>query len=83
MRKKIRVWMRLFTIWLDFGRRFGAEIHEKSTLELQDLEKRKTLQNTGRGSKNQGSGFQKTTKNHRKNASEGDFENDRPKTRKK
>ena len=75
--------MRFFTIWFYFGRRFGTQIGEKSALELPGLAKRKSLQNIGRGSKNQGSGFQKTTKNHRKNASEGGSEKDRPENVKK
>ena len=68
--------MRFFTISLGFGPRFGAKIGEKSAFELEDLDKRKTLKNIGRDSKNQGSGFQKTMPNHRKNASERDFEKD-------
>ena len=75
--------MRLFTILLDFGRRFGAKIAKKSDLELQGLEKRKSLQNVGRGSKNQGLAFQNTMKNHRKNASEGNSEKDRLRNAKK
>ena len=58
--------MRLLKILLDFGRRFGAKIEEKSDLELQGLEKRKTLQNAGRGSKNQGLAYPKIMKNHKK-----------------
>ena len=73
--------MRLFTILLDFGRRFGAKIEEKSDLELQGVEKRKGLQNAGRGSKNQGSSFQIIMKNRFKNASEGDSEKIGPKIR--
>ena len=55
----MRVRMRFPMIWLAFRRRFGSKIDEKSTLDLEGLAKRKTLQNIGRGSKNQGSSFQK------------------------
>ena len=82
MPKNIRVRIRFFTILLDFGRRFGPQIKEKSALQPQGLAKRKTLQNTGRGSKNQGSGFQKTLKNCFQNASEGDSDKDRPRNSK-
>ena len=75
--------MRLLTILLDFGRRFGAKIEEKSDLELQGVEKRKGLQNAGRGSKNQGLAFQKIMKNQRKSTSEGNSEKDRPRNAKK
>ena len=74
--------MRLLTIFLDFGRRFGVKIDEKSDLELQGLEKRKNLQNTSRSSKNQSLGFQKTMKNCFQHASEGDSDKDRPRNSK-
>ena len=77
----MRVRMQFFTIWHDFRRRFGSKIDEKSTLDLEGLAKRKTLQNIGRGSKNQGSSFQIIMKNRFKNASEGDFEKIGPKIR--
>ena len=83
MPPNMRARMRFSTIWVDFRRRFGSKIDEKSTLDLGGLAKRKTLQNIGRGSKNQGSGSQKTKKNHRKNASGGDSEKIGPKIRKK
>ena len=76
-----RVRMRFSTIRLDFRRRFGSKIDDKSTLDLEGLAKRKTLQNIGRGSKNQGSSFQKIMKNRLKNASEGDSEKIDPKIR--
>ena len=77
----MRVRMRFPMIWLAFRRRFGSKIDEKSTLDLEGLAKRKTLQNIGRGSKNQGSSFQIIMKNRFKNASEGDSEKIGPKIR--
>ena len=77
----MRVRMRFPMIWLAFRRRFGSKIDEKSTLDLEGLAKRKTLQNIGRGSKNQGSSFQKIMKNRLKNASKGDSEKIDPKIR--
>ena len=77
----MRVRMRFPMIWLAFRRRFGSKIDEKSTLDLEGLAKRKTLQNIGRGSKNQGSSFQQIMKNRFKNASEGDSEKIGPKIR--
>ena len=62
----MRVRMRFPMIWLAFRRRFESKIDEKSTLNLEGLAKRKTLQNIGRGSKNQGSSFQKIMKNRLK-----------------
>ena len=75
----MRVRMRFPMIWLAFRRRFGSKIDEKWTLDLEGLAKRKTLQNIGRGSKNQGSSFQIIMKNRFKNASEGDSEKIGPK----
>ena len=77
----MRVRMRFPMIWLAFRRRFGSKIDEKWTLDLEGLAKRKTLQNIGRGSKNQGSSFQIIMKNRFKNASEGDSEKIGPKIR--
>ena len=62
----MRVRMRFPMIWLAFRRRFGSKIDEKWTLDLEGLAKRKTLQNIGRGSKNQGSSFQIIMKNRLK-----------------
>ena len=75
--------MQFFTIFLRFGPLFGTKIGEESALELEALEKRKTLQNTAWASKFQGSGFRKTMKNHLKNASEGDSEKEQPQNAKK
>ena len=75
----MRVRMRFPMIWLAFRRRFGSKIDEKWTLDLEGLAKRKTLQNIGRGSKNQGSSFQIIMKNRFTNASEGDSEKIDPK----
>ena len=77
----MRVRMRFPMIWLAFRRRFGSKIDEKSTLDLEGLAKRKTLQNIGRGSKNQGSSFQIIMKNRCKNTSEGDSEKIAPQIR--
>ena len=77
----MRVRMRFPMIWLAFRRRFGSKIDEKWTLDLEGLAKRKTLQNIGRGSKNQGSSLQQIMKNRLKNASEGDSEKIDPKIR--
>ena len=81
MPPNMRVRMRFPMIWLAFRRRFGSKIDEKWTLDLEGLAKRKTLQNIGRGSKNQGSSFQIIMKNRFKNASEGDSEKIGPKIR--
>ena len=83
MLPNMRVRMRFSTIWVDFRRRFGSKIDEKSTLALGGLAKQKTLQNIRRGSKNQSSGSPKTKKNHRKHASDGDSEEIGQKIRKK
>ena len=48
--------MQFFTIFLRFGPLFGTKIGEKSAPELEDLEKRKTLQNIAWASKIQGLG---------------------------
>ena len=74
--------MQCLTILLGLGPAFGTKIGEKSALELEDLEKRKTLQNTAWASKNQGVASQKTMKNHRRKASDGDSEKSGPKIRK-
>ena len=64
-------------ILLGSGPPFKAKIGEKSALELEDFEKRKTLQNTAWASKNQGLGFHKTMQNRRREASDGDSEKKR------
>ena len=74
--------MQCSTILLGLGPAFGTKIGEKSALELEDLEKRKTLQNTAWASKNQGLASQKTMKNHRRKASDGDSEKKRPRNAK-
>ena len=75
--------MQCSTILLGLAPAFGTKIGEKSALELEDLENRKTLQNIAWASKNQGLASQKTMKNRRRKASDGDSEKKRLKNAKK
>ena len=52
-----------------FRRQFREQKRRENSPEAENITKRKTLQNTGRGSKNQGSGFQKTKKNYQTKSS--------------
>ena len=74
--------MQFFTILLGSGPPCGTKIGEKSVFKLEDLEKRRTLKNTAWASKNQGLASQKTMKNHRRKASDGDSEKKRPRNAK-
>ena len=58
--------MQFFTILLGLGLPFGTKIGEKSAPELEDLEKRKTLQNIAWASKIQGLARPKRIKKRKK-----------------